>query len=404
MLVAGLVLGLAGAPCAWGQVQSRLPGDTLTINPGSGLTPVPPSSTPSGVSLGQPTFDPYATGAPPPSTGSVYGASAPPASSWPGGPPPTSTATPGATGLSLPPPPPAGVGQSPSSLFPNGFMTPSSTLNSDAVIAGMPVRLFQPRARASYIPELEDGTNDLGMNEFDTSVVATLPNFLHSGQPLLVIPSFSLVLLDGPVSPPADLPAQVYGAYLDAFWKTDPMQLWGVELGGRVGVFTSFDTVTSESIRTMGLAQLRLQLTPQLALKGGVAYIDRVQFDWLPTGGVIWHPNPKSRWDIYFPQPKIACYVNTMGNQDLWWYVGGEFGGGSWTVERLSGATQRVDINDIRVYTGFEWGPSDLFREGRRLGFVEVGWITNRRLVYDIGPPTELEIDDSLMVRAGVGY
>ena len=44
--------------------------------------------------------------------------------------------------------------------------------------------------------------------------------------------------------------------------------------------------------------------------------------------------------------------------------------------------SDRIDINDIRVTLGLEWGQATLLQQGRRTGFVEVGWVTTREVVY----------------------
>jgi hypothetical protein len=70
----------------------------------------------------------------------------------------------------------------------------------------------------------------------------------------------------------------------------------------------------------------------------------------------------------------------------------------------LDDTTERVDINDIRVILGLEWGPPDWFREGRRLGFFEAGWVTDRELLYARDLDNRISISDTLMLRAGIGY
>ena len=109
-----------------------------------------------------------------------------------------------------------------------------------------------------------------------------------------------------------------------------------------------------------------------------------------PAGGILWRPNPQTYFDIYFPKPKLAQYLYTVGNTDVWWYLNGEIGGGSWTIERgqvvagqLSvpqpppnppvivpgGPTftpvvgdRRVDLNDYRIGGGFEKAPAHVLR------------------------------------------
>jgi hypothetical protein len=120
----------------------------------------------------------------------------------------------------------------------------------------------------------------------------------------------------------------------------------------------------------------------------------------------LWEPNDRTRFDIYFPKPKLASYLSTIGNNDYWWYVAGEYGGGSWTVKREIAPilTDRYDQNDIRLIVGLEWGPAEWFRDGRRLGFVEAGWVTDREGIYYLRTQDNFSLRDSFMLRAGIGY
>ena len=104
--------------------------------------------------------------------------------------------------------------------------------------------------------------DDLGINDFDFSVVAAFPNFLFSTQPLYVAPSFSLHLWSGPSAPAGDLPANAYSAFLDFGWSSDPTKPFGGEIGVRPGVFTDFNTFNTYSMRIMGQGLFRIQTTP----------------------------------------------------------------------------------------------------------------------------------------------
>jgi hypothetical protein len=85
--------------------------------------------------------------------------------------------------------------------------------------------------------------------------------------------------------------------------------------------------------------------------------------------------------------------------------VAGEFGGGSWTIERaVDGGADQVDINDIRLIIGIEYGSPDMFREGRRLAFFEAGWVTEREVIYVRRPEDSFTLRDTFMLRAGIGY
>jgi hypothetical protein len=249
-----------------------------------------------------------------------------------------------------------------------------------------------------------DGSTSLDMNETDVAVSFAFPNFFHSGQPVYVTPAFGLTLLNGPHSNTgADLPGQVYSGTLSADWQSDPVQIFSVDLGLTVGMYSDFDTNISDSFRVLGRGLGHFRLTPFTTFKGGVHVINRNKYTVLPAFGLLYTPTPMTRYDIFFPEPKLSHYFTTLGTKDVWAYIGGEYGGGSWTVERVSNVTEQVDINDIRITLGIEWGRSDLLRQGRRTGFAEVGYVFDRELEYKSGNGN-LNLNDTFMIRLGVGY
>ena len=347
-----------------------------------------------GVELGAPAYDPYATptGAGRSGPGSFFGGwsdhYAAPANSYGSSPPP---------GQPI-------YDRAPTSLFPQGLFsgpTAGQGGNPDRFVRG-------PRIRHGWIAG-DDG-REMDINESDISFVVTYPNFMFSGQPIYIAPSFSLYQWDNPEPPDfpstAVLPSKAYGAYLDTKFETDKNYPVGAEIVGRVGIFTDFSTFTSDSLRVIGGGNLLLRVTPTTTLKAGAFYTDRANVKLIPAGGILWEPNERTKFDIYFPRPKLASYLTTVTTHDVWWYVGGEYGGGSWTVKREIAPifTDRFDYNDIRLLVGLEWGPAEWFREGRRLGFVEAGWVTNREGIYVVRPGDSFNLRDSFILRAGVGY
>ena len=124
----------------------------------------------------------------------------------------------------------------------------------------------------------------------------------------------------------------------------------------------------------------------------------------LPAGGVYWRPTPE--WDAYlvFPNPKVRKYWANIGNTKCYWYAAGEYGGGSWTVDRpAAGANGRtddhIDINDIRVIGGIEWETQTQIR-----GHVEAGYVWDREILFVSGEPGEFKLDDTVMVRGGIDF
>ena len=350
-------------------------------NPGPGYANPGPGYTNPGPGYGAPAYAPpaYAPAAPPVSP---YGSPAYPSTIYPS--------------------------PSPSTLFPGGLIAGGSYLNWGSPDNFSAYRLLQgPRLRHTYLAG-GDEDDSLGINRTDVSVAFAFPNFLYSGQPIYVVPSFSLYLWDGPVSgggpDSADLPPSAYGAYMDFGWETDPNRIFGAELGLRVGAFSDFDTFSSDSIRVLGKGLLSFRLTPASTLKGGVYYVDRVDVQLIPAGGVLWQPNPSTRFDIFFPEPKFAHYWRTIGTKDVWWYLAGGYGVGAWTIERTDETTDSVAINDLRAVFGFEWGPGELLRTGRRTAFVEAGYVFQREVEYENSPSDDFTPDNTWMIRAGIGY
>ncbi len=282
-------------------------------------------------------------------------------------------------------------------IFNNGFGVGNNTPGF--------IRLFQgPRFRHGYV--YGGGSNNaLAINDSDLSLAFAFPNFLFSNQPLYLLPSFSLHQWSGPFAPnTADLPAVAYSAFLDTGWRTDPQRILGAELGVRVGMFTDFNTANTDSIRVMGRGIGQLRLTPRASLKLGVIYLDRNRFKLLPAGGLVWLPRPTTRLDIFFPEPKLSNYVATFGALDTWLYASAEYGGGAWTIKRADNSNDEIDINDLRVMVGFEFGQSAAIQQGRRNAFVEIGYVFDREIRYQANPMDNLSLEDSILFRAGFGY
>lgn len=299
---------------------------------------------------------------------------------------------------------------SPNTLFPGGLFGGAGI---GGVFAQDPnaynsYRLFQgTRLRHGYISGA-DGADEVAKHQTDVSVALAFQNFLYSGRPLYVAPSFSLHLWNGPEDDgafgSADLPGNVYDAFLDFGWQTDPNQMFGAELGLRVGVFSDFEVMNGDSLRVRGKGLGSFRLTPASTLKVGVYYLDRDSIKLLPAGGLLWQPTPNTRFDIFFPEPKLAQYWRTIGTQDVWWYLGGEYGGGAWTIERTGGQEDSVEMNELIAVAGFEWGRSQLIRTGRRRAFVEFGWVFDREVHYENNPQDDFTPEGAFIVRGGFGY
>lgn len=286
----------------------------------------------------------------------------------------------------------------------NGWF--NGTMNGPLMNGQMPMtsRFFvAPRFRHSWIAA-DEQSDALGINDSDVSLLFQKPGFLGSTQPLYISPSFSNHLWDGPKNSVADLPGSAYSAFLDFGWEADPLRTFGLELGVRVGVFTDYNTFDSESLRILGKIIGRVRLTPTATGRLGAFWIDRNRIKLLPAVGILWAPNADTRFDLFFPEPKLGHYLATFGRNDMWWYASAYYGGGAWTVERASGESDSIDINDWRVVIGLEWGRNEMLRQGHRFAFLEGGYVFNRELIYRYRPQDSIDLENSFVVRAGFLY
>ena len=225
---------------------------------------------------------------------------------------------------------------------------------------------------------------------------------LSTWSPMFITPGFTYHSWNGPASGnfagSPDLPPNAYDAYLDAGWRPQVSSWFSADLDVRVGVYSDFSKVNSQSIRILGRGLGIITFSPQWQVAAGVWYLDRLTVKILPAGGVIWMPNQDTRFSILFPNPKISQRLWTIRNTDIWGYVAGEYGGGKWTVRRASGAGDVVEYNDLRALFGIEW-----FNLSGVRGNFEVGYVFDRHIIYRSGTPTA-HPSDTVLLRAGLTY
>lgn len=254
------------------------------------------------------------------------------------------------------------------------------------------------RVRHTYI---RGGTIDrVQVNDSEIATSLSLPNFLGSEMPLTISPGFAVHNWEGPNSITGnDLPGSAYSAYLSFDHSTPLDQQFGGELNFTTGVYSDFETFTQHSLRFTGVGLLWMRLSPVSTVKLGVEYLDRVEIKLLPAGGLFWTPDPNTRLSFYFPRPKFAKRFPNFGNVEVWGYVAGEYGGGSWTINREANFKDQVDLNDMRVMAGLEWiGVRGV------TGFGEVGYVFERQLIYRSLAPADSYLGTAIMFRGGFAF
>ena len=263
----------------------------------------------------------------------------------------------------------------------------------------LPRILERPRFRHTYI--FGNNGNELGINDAEIATTATIPNFLRSNQALRISPMFIFHFWDGPDTAVTgvDLPSKAYSALIGMDFVSDPRNQSGIETNWSIGVYSDFEHLSSDSLRLTGTLLGWQRINAYTTAKLGIEYLDRVDTKILPAFGVFLAPNADLKLDLYFPRPKLAQRVPNVGNLEVWVYTGGEYGGGSWTIERLGNFDDQVDINEVRWFLGAEWvGPRNV------TGFVEFGYVFDRELVFKSDELNKTELQDSVMVRSGFAF
>lgn len=200
-----------------------------------------------------------------------------------------------------------------------------------------------------------------------------------------------------PAGPDPALPGAVYDLYLDVGWRPRLAEWLFADLGVTPGVYGDFRTTSADFFRLRGRGLAIVALSEKFQFVAGVLYVNRNQTKLIPAGGVLWRPNEWTDYQLVFPVPKAGKRLGVWGGNQAWAYLAGEFGGGTWAVERPGGRAGSVDYNDYRLVLGAEVRRSD----GWNLK-VEAGPVFGRELVFADG--VEYRPSGTWMARAGLNF
>ncbi|MGD9855886.1 MAG: hypothetical protein AB7U20_13150 [Planctomycetaceae bacterium] len=211
-----------------------------------------------------------------------------------------------------------------------------------------------------------------------------------------VRPHFGWHLLNGPGR--TDLPAQLYDASIEArmYWPFHDRIIGEFALAP--SVFSDFQNTSGDALRIVGRGVGYFLWSPDVKFAAGATYLDRKDIQVLPIAGVIWTPTPDHRLELLFPQPRIAHRYHEDAHHERWVYLSGEFGGGSWAIERSNGMDDVVSYRDWRLITGIEWKYRD-----KSSWRIEGGYVFGRELEY-VSRIGDYEPAGTTMVRAALVY
>ena len=198
-------------------------------------------------------------------------------------------------------------------------------------------------------------------------------------------------------------PNRTYDAYLDFGWAPQLSDWISVDLGVRIGVYSDFHTVRGGAIRLTGHAVGNFRISQTWEARLGIDYINRVGDKILPVVGAVWtSPDGTMKLEAVFPYPKFSqkCPIADARNE-LWWYVRGEYGGGTWNVYTgLDSPYEKftnVSYNDIRIAVGLDFEFINNIH-----GFFEIGGAFNRKIQYQ--RVASMNLGDSFFLSGGLYF
>lgn len=285
---------------------------------------------------------------------------------------------------------------SPSSRLPHGdFFALDPLARHDGGITDHKDGFFQSFNVTGTWIDRNNKPDDFGVTELEIRATFAVP-LPTKDWPLLLTPAFTTRFLDGP--PVVNLPPRLYETYLDFTWIPRLSSRWTAIVGVAPSVYSDFASA-SDGFRVTGKGLVRYDWQPgKLQIILGVLYLGRADAVTLPAAGVIWTPDDRRKYELLFPRPKLAHLIRREARYEDWMYLGAEFGGNSFEIERIPGTSETITLRDYRAYLGLE----------RKLnggaGFrLEVGYVWGRVIEFDAGLP-DLNADSTAMIRGGITF
>lgn len=254
--------------------------------------------------------------------------------------------------------------------------------------------LQEALGRATYLPRLSNASG-FGMTDLTKSVTLALPPFI-AGSPILFTPAYTLHLLDGPGS--IDLPGQVHTIDLQFGYMKQVTPRLGMDLSLGPSYYGDFANDSSQAWRLTGRALFAWNWTPYSKIVFGGLLLGREDFYAMPVAGWLWTPNPDLRAELVIPRPRVYWRVYNDGELERFVYLGGEFGGNTWAIDRTGNVPDKFTYSDLRAVVGLQRK-----MRGGLNGRFEAGWVFNREIEYRSGIPG-FTPNDTFLLRGEVSY
>ncbi len=245
-------------------------------------------------------------------------------------------------------------------------------------------------ASATWIaPKKGDG---LGVTSLDLRGSIEFPDF----QALWLVPRVTSHFLNGPQT--TDLPGQLYDFSFETVAMIPASEQVFFQVAIAPSLFTDLKNTSHGAFRLPGRLLGFWKYSDTLTFNGGVLYLDRDDVKWLPVAGLLWNYSDNLKFELMAPRPRVAWRFSHAECDEYWAYVVGEFGGGTWAVQRASGVNDVATLQDYKLLLGVErkW-------DTVKSWWFEAGYVFSRRVEYTSGVGDQ-DLAASGVVRAGLSF
>ncbi|MGE5191934.1 MAG: hypothetical protein ACM3U2_05485, partial [Deltaproteobacteria bacterium] len=183
---------------------------------------------------------------------------------------------------------------------------------------------------------------------------------------------------------------------IDFNWRPRLTDSFGLNLGLTPGLYGDYREIDSRTLQWTGWALAEWTVSPTVQILAGAVFVRQLQVGVLPAGGVIWLPDDDTRFELIFPRPRIARRLSVTERRECWGYVGGQLGGGAWSVALPDNSRDLLRYSDLRLLLGVEW-----LSDRGLLGVIEAGYVFDRHLFLEAASASP---NSTLLLRAGICF
>jgi hypothetical protein len=211
-------------------------------------------------------------------------------------------------------------------------------------------------------------------------------------------PQWNSIFWTGPTG--VALPADVDQITSDLQISSIQPGPWNWQVGVTPQINTDFKrALNSNAYMVDGRAVLFYRPSAQWRLALGAAYWNRVHDLIIPYGGVIWTPDDRWEFRIFFPKTRISRYCGTVWGANVWAYASAEYEVQAYQIRIANGTadTTRMQISDCQFLLGCN------AQRNAWTAFVEGGLVSDRHVAFR-GAVPNFGLSDGLMARIGILY